>query len=133
MRARIAAAFAHAFLIRLTLIALLVGALLPAGWMPNPDGLASGTPIVMCTGHGPLTIIDYGMDHAGKPAKHQQNAPSDICVFAAAAAPATPVSLPALDVPRALTSVPARRRNSSMSVRPAHYRLQAARAPPLAA
>ncbi|MFZ1991498.1 MAG: DUF2946 family protein [Alphaproteobacteria bacterium] len=132
MRSRIAAAFAHAFLVRLTLVALLVGALLPAGWMPNPDGLASGTPIVMCTGHGPMTIIDQGMDHAGKPAK-QQNAPSDVCVFAAAAAHATPVSLPALNVPRAVTRAPARQRNLFASVRVARYRPQAARAPPLAA
>ena len=112
MRSRIAAAFAHAFLIRLTLVALLVSALLPAGWMPNPDGMGSGIPIVMCTGHGPVTAV---MDHGGKPAKPQQSQ-SDVCVFAAAATYATPVAAPALSVPRAETRVPARRLKARASL-----------------
>ncbi len=109
MRARIAA-LAHTSLVRLTLIALLVGALVPAGWMPNPDGAASGVPIVICTGHGPITAF-IGKD--GKPLKKPlkpSGSHSNICIFAAAAAHATPTVAPILTLPYAeeLAVAPAR-------------------------
>lgn len=129
MRTRIAAAFAHAFLVRLTLIALLVGAALPVGWMPNADGLQSGVPFVMCTGHGPVTAI---MDHSGKPAV-PADSPSSMCVFAAAIAQAAPVAAPTLVVPQTSLAAPERRQKARALVRLARYRPQAARAPPLAA
>jgi hypothetical protein len=129
MRIRIAAAFAHAFLVRLTLIALLVGAAVPLGWMPNPDGAQSGSPIVICTGHGPITAFVGG---DGKPSK-PSGSHSDICVFAAAAAHATPVATPALAIPHEVARATTRRNNKRALVRTARYRPQAARAPPLAA
>lgn len=129
MRSRIAAAFAHAFLVRLTLIALLVGAAVPIGWMPNPEGAGSGAPIVICTGHGPINAF-IGKD--GKPINHP-GSQSDICVYAAAAAPATPAPAPALFVLSAATRAYAPRRKSRVAILAAHYRPQAARAPPLAA
>ena len=129
MQARIAAVFAHAFLIRLTLIALLVGAAMPVGFMPNPDGLGSGAPIVICTGHGPINVAS---DDHGKPA-NPAGTHTDICVFAAAAMAATPVAAPALRAPYAITRSPAHKQNTRAVILATRYRLQAARAPPLAA
>jgi hypothetical protein len=63
----------------LALTAMLLRALLPAGWMPNPDGLA-GAPLVICS--------MSGAQHA-HPATNRGHAPQDnsgkICPFAAAA------------------------------------------------
>jgi hypothetical protein len=65
------------------LLALLVRALLPVGWMPNPAGTA-GTPIILCTVEGGIPVF-LGLD--GKPLKnspaddHTQH--SDGCPFAA--------------------------------------------------
>jgi hypothetical protein len=70
----------------LALAAMLLRAMLPAGWMPNPDGLA-GAPLVICSGvqHAhPLRI----------PGQAPQNNSGKICPFAAAAhlvAPQLPV------------------------------------------
>ena len=75
------------------LAAMLLRALLPEGWMPNPTGLA-GTPVVLCTAYGMQHIV---LDQDGKPAKPSDSKHSDVCPFAAAAhfaPPAADIGIP---------------------------------------
>lgn len=68
--------------LNLALTAMLLRALIPAGWMPAPT-VASGSPFVICTVNGPIEpkpAHDADRGHASAP-----------CVFAAAA----PLSPPA--------------------------------------
>jgi hypothetical protein len=82
--------------LRFMLALMVIRALLPVGWMPNPDGAASGTPITLCSMQGPVTIT---IDQDGQPIKpsptqkHGQALDHDICSFAAA--PLAPSALPA--------------------------------------
>jgi hypothetical protein len=81
--------------VHLALAAMVLRALLPAGWMP---GASAGTPLVVCTMNGPEQIV-LGAD--GKPLKHQPSQDDarghEMCPFAAAShlaspsAPAEPV------------------------------------------
>jgi Protein of unknown function (DUF2946) len=74
----------------LALAAMMVRAVLPAGWMPSSQGLASGAPIVICTQTGEKHIV---LDAHGKPvpAEQQDENPSHPpCAFAAAAALSLP-------------------------------------------
>lgn len=72
------------------LVALFLRALMPVGWMPNPYGITTGVPIVICTGHGP---INAPPPPPGKHGNHHQ----EPCVYAAAPAHATQTpALPAL-------------------------------------
>jgi hypothetical protein len=82
--------------IHLALAAMVLRALLPAGWMP---GASAGTPLVVCTMNGIERIV-LGAD--GKPLKHQPSQDDarhhEMCPFAAAshlASPSTP-AVPAL-------------------------------------
>jgi hypothetical protein len=84
--------FLREFMVRAALVAVLAHALVPAGWMPNPAGAASGAPIVICTGHGPLVIGPDGKPQA--PVHHGGH--SDVCVFAAGATHAVAAVTPPL-------------------------------------
>lgn len=64
-------------------LALVMRVAIPPGMMAGPA--ASGFPIVVCTGHGPLVIGEVGGPKA--PPHKTSDAP---CAFAAAAAAATP-------------------------------------------
>jgi hypothetical protein len=108
--------------VHLALLAMLLRALLPAGWMPAAIGRADASPFVICTVDGPLHAPARqapAHDHAGAP-----------CVFAAAAQLSSPV-------PHAAAPLPAgawERIDSVQLLRPAScataYRPNAARAPP---
>lgn len=63
----------------LALVAILLRAALPDGWMPVADA-AGGTSIVICTGHGPLAAPIHSRKQAPLPGRS-----SDVCPFAAAA------------------------------------------------
>jgi hypothetical protein len=69
---------------QLALAAMLLRALLPAGWMPDPAGAAGGAALVICTVQGPLTVHTDG---SGKSTPHndQGQRQNDFCPFAAAA------------------------------------------------
>ena len=60
----------------MALLALLVAIAIPPGFMP---GASAGSPLVICTGHGPLTLAGADGRHApAKPArsdKHNQTCP----------------------------------------------------------
>jgi hypothetical protein len=108
--------------VHFVLVAMLLRALLPAGWMPAAITRADASPFVICTVDGPL--------HA--PAKHEpaHDRSSAPCVFAAAA----PLSSPAAHV---LAPLPVSRWNrfdftplAEAVAGSAAYRPNAARAPP---
>lgn len=90
----------------LALVAMIVHALIPAGWMP---GQSAGTPLVICTAQGDITL------HS--PAKPQQpldhsDRDHQLCPFAAAvhlAVAAGAIVLPA-PTERILTSLPTQKR-----------------------
>jgi hypothetical protein len=81
----------------LALAAMLMRGLLPAGWMPNPDG-AAGSPIIICTMGGPQHV-------------HPTHAPRDdsgkVCPFAVMAHLAAAASPAALALPAFTISPPA--------------------------
>ena len=68
----------------LALAAMLLRGLLPAGWMPNPDGVA-GAPLIICTMGGPQHL---------HPAHAPQDNSGKVCPFAVMAhlAAATPLA-----------------------------------------
>jgi hypothetical protein len=70
----------------LALAAMLMRGLLPAGWMPNPDGVAGG-PLIICTMGAPLHV---------HPAHAPQDDSGKVCPFAVMAhlaAAASPVAI----------------------------------------
>jgi hypothetical protein len=83
--------------VHVALAAMVLRALLPAGWMP---GASAGTPLVVCTMDGPVRIA-LGAD--GKPLKHQPLQDDarhhEMCPFAAAPHLATPSAPAQLALP----------------------------------
>jgi hypothetical protein len=75
---------------RLALVAMLLRALVPAGWMP---GTANGSPLVLCTANGLVQVLDASLapmpDDA--PASHSPAADGN-CPFGAAASPVLPAT-----------------------------------------
>jgi hypothetical protein len=108
--------------VHFALVAMLLRALLPAGWMPAAITSADASPFVICTVDGP---VHAPARHA--PAHDRASAP---CVFAAAA----PLSSPVAHAAASLLAVGwsridfAPRIEATSSTRP--YRLNAPRAPP---
>jgi hypothetical protein len=107
--------------LHVALVAMLLRAFLPAGWMPQ--SAAAGAPFVICTADGPV--------HPAKPhdADHAKSAP---CVFAAAAHLAPPAEAPALAVTAAVAAVP-HAAPPQAPVRPESHRAAAPRGPPISA
>ncbi len=88
----------------LSLVAVLIWALLPAGVMPAPDG-AGGAAFVLCSGEGPVTVA-IGADGVPRPvAPGDSAAHKEICPFAGGAALAQPAPAPL--PPLATLSAPA--------------------------
>lgn len=116
--------------IKLALVAMLLRALLPAGWMPNPAGLA-GDPVVICTmdGSGSLAIGTHG-----KPLKQQPGQNSgrsqEGCPFAAAPHLAAPTITAAVVLPSLATFIETRIARVKLGQPDANYTPQSPRAPP---
>jgi hypothetical protein len=69
----------------LAFVALLLNVLVPPGFMAAPtDGRAF--PIVICTGHGPLTLDSDN----GSKAPAEKSKPGSVCAFAGHSTPPTP-------------------------------------------
>ncbi len=83
--------------VHIALAAMLLRALMPAGWMPNADA-AAGTPITICTMNGAVQI-----DLVADPLKknhHQDNSRHhETCPFAAAPHMAQPAAITAFTLP----------------------------------
>ncbi len=107
--------------VHLALVALMLRALLPAGWMPNP---AAGSLFVICTMEGALQA-----DGKAKPASNDPRA-HEACPFAAAAHLSPPQENNHFAAPllaAAMTIVPA---SQTRSVTRAPFAPQSPRAPP---
>jgi hypothetical protein len=78
------------------LVAMMVHALVPTGWMPDIAG--SGAPIRLCTMDGPARMVMGGQPDKQKPAQGDQHR-NDICPFGAAPHFAAPTSVASLAAP----------------------------------
>lgn len=114
--------------IHLALAAMVLRALLPAGWMP---GASAGTPLVVCTMNGPQQIV-LGAD--GKPLKHQPSQDDarhhEMCPFAAAATLATPSAPATPALPGYAVLIPQRLANGYLAASAQRHTPQSPRAPP---
>jgi hypothetical protein len=114
--------------VHIALAAMLLRALLPAGWMPNPAAAAS---FMICTTDGPAQVA-VGSD--GQPLKHQPDQNNDrsheACPFAAAPHLAAPAMLSALPLPSAATAAASNVVHSRLTEGLAGYTPQSPRGPP---
>jgi hypothetical protein len=110
--------------IHIALAALILRAFLPAGWMPNPQGLGE-TAFVICTMDGPV-IAPSGKALPGKddPRAHET------CPFAAGAQLAQPADFIALAAPELSSTAAPRDLASGLEARRASFFQPASRAPP---
>ena len=114
--------------VHLALVAMLLRALLPAGWMPSGATEQHASPIMLCPGMDRMAM-PMPAGHDEHPAPQADHAKHGVCIFAAAA----PLASPAADVAApivtaAVDTVFTQRRDSAVST--SAYRPNAARAPP---
>jgi hypothetical protein len=109
--------------VHLALIALMLRALLPAGWMPDRG---SGAPLVICTMDGPLKALDA----EGKPIRHDPR-DHETCPFAAAAHLAPPAEPASLALPASAAGPAAAPVQPVPVTARAPYQPQSPRAPPV--
>jgi hypothetical protein len=99
-------------------------ALIPAGWMPNPQGVGESA-FVICTMDGPVV----GTDGKALPGKDDPRA-HESCPFAAAASLAPPTDFAALAAPELSRSAAPRILAVGPDPRAASFFKPASRAPP---
>ena len=87
--------------IHIALAAMLLRALMPAGWMPNADA-AAGTPIAICTMNGPMRI-DFGAEPIKKNNNQDDSRHHQACPFAVAPHMAQPATTAALLLPSSIS------------------------------
>ena len=75
--------------IQIALVAMILRALLPLGWMPDTEG-SSGAPFVICTMNGPMHPANRHQPG------HDDVRQTDVCPFAASIHVATPVTAAAI-------------------------------------
>ena len=118
--------FRHAA-VHLALVAMMLRALLPAGWMPNPTGTGESA-FVICTMDGPVQSVSK--DHGpGKPTP-DDGRQHEACPFAAAPHFATPGTVEILRLPTVSGSISQHQAIPRLNAEEAAYALQAPRAPP---
>ena len=109
----------------LAIIALLVRAMLPAGWMPDAQGL------VLCSvSLSPVIHHDGGQKHNDQHQENKQRSAHQDCAFAAAAQLAATPDAPHIVLP-AFHTFAARSDDARAAVIASHFSLQSPRAPPL--
>lgn len=101
--------------------------LCPPGWMPNPDA-RTGSWLVICTGHGPLSPHRNGDrgDTPGKDKSHQEQ-----CAFSGLAHGLAPTSGPTYVAAPVQAEPPTTWPSQSRVAWLDHWRAQSARAPPV--
>lgn len=103
--------------VALALLALVIQALVPAGYMV---AAGSNAPVVViCTGHGPLRLADHGDRHAPL-----QKKTAGVCAFAGHGAPPLPEAARPLSAIRWSEAAPA------VAVRPSVFIGRGLAAPP---
>lgn len=115
---------------QIALVAMLLHALLPTGWMPNVGG-AGNAPFVICTIHGALRQSPDATDRTFKHKPAQDDGRQhDICPFAAASHFATPVSFALAVGPASVVAVGVPPQGRQIVDGLKSYRPQSPRAPP---
>jgi hypothetical protein len=110
-------------------VALLVGGLIPVGWMPNAQG-GDRSPLVICTGSGVQLVALHRPAHPGQPHTPQHH---DACAFAGHNLASAP-TLRAIAIPEAFFRAASRQPAFEAALAAvARHREQAARAPPISA
>lgn len=134
----------------LALAAMMLRALMPAGWMPNPAGTGESFFVIcdmdqmdmskmdmsqmgmskMDMGHMDMAHMDMsGMDH-GSSGKHSGDGHQQPCPFAAAPHVATPSSGAALQLPAQLAKFSPLMAAEQAAIKAATYKPQSPRGPP---
>lgn len=118
------------------LAAMLLRALLPMGWMPNPAGFAQ-SPLVICLmdmPSGTAMAMDMSkpmdMDMKGHGQDHGQQQNNEQCPFAAAPHAAAPVTIAELAPPSILSRFVVHEAATEAVHGAGHYQPQSPRAPP---
>ena len=117
--------------VHIALVAMLLRALTPAGWMPSAE--ASGAPITICTMNGPAQLV-VGLD--GQPINKQNQDDArhhDLCPFATAPHMAQPAATISLTLPSSILTTTERSAHRSIVVQTTHHAPQSPRAPPRSA
>jgi hypothetical protein len=114
--------------LHLALAAMMLRALMPVGWMPNPAG-AAGALFVICTADGPL--LQTGQHDHGKHAPDDGQHSHEECPFAAAPHVAAPVTVAQIALPSFFGRFSNPPLASVSVVFTAVYQPQSPRAPPL--
>jgi Protein of unknown function (DUF2946) len=112
----------------LALAAMVLRALLPAGWMPNPAG-AGQSPFIICTAQGPVWP-GLGPGH-GKSTPDDGHHNHEECPFAAAPHIAAPAGLAQLIPPSIEAKISRPALSATTLAYVAAYQPQSPRAPPL--
>ena len=115
----------------LALVAMMLRGLMPAGWMPNPDGAGTSLFVICDMDQGDMSKMDMsatGHDPAHKPASdnHQHEA----CPFAAAPHVATSSTVVALLLPSLSAHFSLQLAGGRLALQAAAYAPQSPRAPP---
>lgn len=128
--------------VQLALAAMVLRALLPMGWMPNPGGFAQ-SPLVICLMDMPFGMTmshtmdmshamdmsePMDMDKQGHDHGQQQN--NEQCPFAAAPHIAAPVTMAELAPPSELARFAEKAASRTLPAWTADYHPQSPRAPP---
>lgn len=116
--------------VHIALVAMLLRALVPAGWMPDTSGLHRA-PLMLCDGSGPMSAMEMGTNGpANKKQDQGDTRSSDTCPYFAASHSAT-TPAPLADI------LPAARYESAAAIpiishfaQAQRYEPHAARAPP---
>lgn len=123
----------------LALAAMMLRALMPAGWMPNPAGAGTSLFVIcdmdqMDMSHmsaADMANMDMsGMDH-GPSGKHTGDSHQQPCPFAAAPHVATPSSVAALQLPSQLAKFSPLLAAEQAAIKAAIYKPQSPRGPPI--
>ena len=112
--------------LHLALVAMLVRALLPAGWMPDTTGQGP-TALVICTMNGPVLSNVPASEH--KPV-HDDGRQNDVCPFAASIHLATPAAAVAFAPSSSVAQISSLSFAVQCAFEPARHAPQSPRAPP---
>lgn len=122
--------------VQLALAAMMLRALLPMGWMPNPDGFAQ-SPLVICLMDMPSGMdmshamdMSKPMDMNGHGQDHGQQQSNEQCPFAAAPHIAASVAIAELAPPSELARIVEKPASRALTALAVDYHPQSPRAPP---
>jgi hypothetical protein len=117
--------------VQIALVAMILRALLPAGWMPD-SASASGSPFTICTVNGPLQAAHVPDSQTGKHQPGQDDGrQNDFCPFAASVHLATPAVTAAIAPSLRIASFAPDHSPARTVYDTARYSSQSPRAPPL--